>query len=88
MFRDLGFVLFLAKDIAKLVSIFVWGASGVLMHTAAAPWDWVFFGIFLGGFVFSFFVLILPMIKDALNSKYRAYRAKKEEAWDILKESK
>lgn len=84
MFRDLGFVWYLAKDIIKGVATILFVISMVGMHFAPAPWDIICAGWALGGLLY----IMIPMMSDLLQSKYRKYRAEKEQAWDVLKDTK
>lgn len=84
MFRDLGFVWYLTKDLLKFLAVIGWGVSVIAMHVAPAPYHWFFFAYGVAGFV----VLLGPILKFGLQSHYETYRKKKEEAWDLLKERK
>lgn len=84
MFRDIGFILEVIKDFGKILAFGFYFASCFLMHTTPAPYNYLFMAYALFGLMYWF----VPLTKEVLEDKYKRYRARKEEAWNVLKETK
>lgn len=84
MFKDVGFVLELIKDLGKMFALGLFFASCFLMHTTPAPYNYIFAAYTLFGMLYWW----VPLTKEVLQDKYKRYRARKEEAWNVLKDTK
>lgn len=84
MFKDVGFVLELVKDFGKMIAIGMYFACCFLMWTLPTPYSYVAMAYVLFGMGYFW----VPLTREVLQDKYKRYRARKEEAWNILKDSK
>lgn len=84
MFKDIGFVLELAKDLIKTFAIILYFVSCFAMYVAPQPWNWIFMAYALFGILYWW----VPLTREVLQDKYKRYRARKEEAWNVLKDTK
>ncbi len=84
MFKDIGFVLEIVKDFVKMIAVGMYFASCFLMWTVPTPYNYVFMAYVLFGIGYWW----VPLTKEVLEDKYKRYRARKEQAWNVLKDTK
>lgn len=80
----LGFIWYLTRGGRKVLAFVLYVVAIVLGPTAPYPWDYICasYVLFIVG------VWIYPMVADIIKDEYRQYRAQKEEAWNVLKDTK
>jgi hypothetical protein len=84
-YRDvLGFAWHMCKVFAKPFGFVMYLISCAGMNFAPKPYDTLCFLFMIVCFISWFW----PLTRDLFSEEYKRYRAKKEEAWNILKETK